>query len=698
MALNQSSNTDTSRMVMSDWTGVNSVAESIAAGCDLEMPGSTQWRGQRAIEAVKSGKLSAADVENSAANVLYLVERTKGLSDPAEAPERADDVPERRDLIRRLGHEGLTLLKNEGVLPLPNHAEQTLAVIGPNSAKAVAHGGGSASLRPYYTISPLEGIQPVAHGTVLYAQGCDSHKWLPLLSDHPKCVSPSGEPGVVLEYFRGEHFTAQPAHTIHRNGTDLYLWDAAPADVLPAYAFRASCTLTPATSGNHAISLQSVGPGRLFVDGKQVIDNWNWTTKGETMFGGSEEAVTRVALVAGQAVTVVVESTNALRPLSKIAPGKPEYWFGGCRIGFQEARTTNLLEEAVQCAKAAEVAIVCVGLDAEWESEGYDRKTMDLPPGQDALIAAVAAANPRTVVVNQSGSPVSMPWADDVPAILQAWYGGQEAGNALADVLFGNAGPGGRLPVSFPVSLDDTPAAQSWNGETPAQNWPGMNRQALYSEGLFMGYRYYDREGAAAPRFPFGHGLSYTHFEYGEVTLSGTTLGAGEGDDQSIDNNANSSTAHGTIPSKSHLTLRIPVRNAGDRAGSETVQLYVRAAMWRVPRPEKELAAFAKVFLQPGEARAVELELDKHAVSFYDTARCAWVAEQGEYLALVGASSRDVRYVLHLCMCTVCFVETDGVRALCEFTVTHSFAWGFGAARGKNIGMTPVGEKAQSRL
>jgi beta-glucosidase len=598
-------------MVMSDWTGTNSVAEAIAAGCDVEMPGPTKWRGSKAVEAVKNGSLTREHVAEAAANVIGLIERTKGLHGPKEQPERADDVPERRSLIRKLGHEGLTVLKNEGVLPLKD-GQQSIALIGPNVKRAIAGGGGSASLKPYYNTTPWEGFQKLSKSKLTYARGCDTAKWLPLLSE-ADCMTPSGKPGVILEYYHGDKFEGKPAHVQHKHATDLFLWDSAPKDVLPAYSFKVKCTVTPSKTGLHTIGFMTVGPGRLYVNQELFIDNWEWTEEGEAMFDGSVDVLKKIHLEGGKKVDITVESNNEIRPRSKMSFEGSTHQYGGCRIGYEEEVTVDLLQEAVDVAREADAVVLVVGLDAEWESEGYDRGTMDLPRdgNQDKLIEAIIAVNPNTVVVNQSGTPVTMPWADSVSAIVQGYYQGQEAGNALADVVLGHVNPSGKLPVTFPRLLSDNPAYH---------NWPGENLKVNYGEGLYIGYRHYERANIA-PRFAFGHGLSYTSFAYGEAQISEQTL-------------------HET----SQLTITVPVTNTGDREGSETVQAYIRDPKSRIPRPQKELQAFAKTSVQPGETVQVKLTIDKYAVGYYDTSVEAWIAEEGVFEVLIGASSADIRY------------------------------------------------------
>ena len=439
---------DGCRAVVSDWGGTNSTIQSVQAGCDIEFPYSPKWRLDKLIEAVREGKMDVEDINRAAENALTLVERLKGDNMSPEEPEREDDRPETRKLIRAAGHEGLTLLKNEGET-LPICAKTTkVAVIGPNANRAIAGGGGSASLNPYYNTIPLDSIRRVAEKDVKFAQGCHIHKWLPVASQY--CTEKSGKPGVNIDWYKGDKFQGQPVVVQRRTNTDLFLWDSAPlAQIGPEWSAIATTYLTPTTTGTHTISFMSVGPGKLYVNGKLAMDLWDWTEEGEAMFDGSVDYLVEVEMEAGKPTELKVEMTNELRPLAKQTQFGMTHKYGGCRIGFKQQDRVDYVQEAVETARNADVAVVIVGVDAEWESEGYDRQTMDLPVdgSQDRLIEAVVKANPRTVVVNQSGSPVHMPWADQVPAIIQGWYQGQEAGNALADVLFGLKNPSRKLPV-----------------------------------------------------------------------------------------------------------------------------------------------------------------------------------------------------------------------------------------------------------
>ena len=320
-----------------------------------------------------------------------------------------------------------------------------------------------------------------------------------------------------------------------------------------------------------------------------------WQAGGEAW---QEETATR-ELAEGARIPLVVEYNSQ---------GAGRWRF--VRLGCLPPMPADPIAEAVALANAADVAVVYAGLTDEWESEGFDRSDMKLPGDQDELIRRVAEANANTIVVLNCGSPVEMPWLDAVPALLQVWYPGQEAGHAIADLLFGDFSPGGRLPTTFPRRLEDNPAHI---------NYPGENGHVRYGEGLFVGYRYYDEKGIA-PLFPFGHGLAYTTFAYGELELDGEEYGPGE-----------------------PIRATVTVTNGGHRPGQEVVQLYLRQVDPRLARPQKELKQFAKIMLQSGEARAVTFTLERDDLAYYDPARAGWYTDAGEFELLVGRSAADIR-------------------------------------------------------
>ncbi|MCK9159719.1 MAG: glycoside hydrolase family 3 C-terminal domain-containing protein [Bacteroidaceae bacterium] len=274
----------------------------------------------------------------------------------------------------------------------------------------------------------------------------------------------------------------------------------------------------------------------------------------------------------------------------------------------------KLRAEAVAAAKGADVVLFIGGLnkDPYQDSEGQDRTTLDMPYEQNELISALAAANPKLAVIILSGNAVSMPWVKNVPAIVEAWYGGTEAGNAIASILFGEVNPSGKLPFTFPVKLQD-------NGAIALGAYPGDSINETYKEGIFVGYRWADKE-KIQPLFAFGHGLSYTTFEYGKPMADKKSM-----------------TADGTI------TFTVSVKNTGSRKGKEVVQLYISDLKSSLPRPVKELKAFNKVELAPGEEKQVSLTINKDALSYYNDVKHEWVAEPGKFVALIGSSSRDIR-------------------------------------------------------
>jgi len=314
---------------------------------------------------------------------------------------------------------------------------------------------------------------------------------------------------------------------------------------------------------------------------------------------GSPEVQVTVTLETGREYLLTLEFTKG-----EAVP------LGAVRLGCLPPVPADAIERAAALVAASDVAIVCVGFGGDWQCEGFDRKSLALPGKQDTLIEQVAAVNPRTIVVLNTGSPISMPWLAKVAAVVQAWYPGQECGNAIADVLFGDTNPSGKLPQTFPQRLEDTPAYL---------NFPGENGKVYYGEGLFVGYRYYDKK-KIAPLFPFGFGLSYTTFSYSSLRLGAQQIGPDE-----------------TLP------VAIDITNTGQRTGKEIVQVYVRDEQASLGRPEKELKAFAKVQLEPGERKTVTLSLARDALAYYDDLAHEWVAEAGEFEVMVGASSQDIR-------------------------------------------------------
>lgn len=573
-------------VVVSDWFGTHSAVESLEAGLDLEMPGPPRERGQRLLDAVRAGEVSEALVDESVLRLLRLFAWC-GLEadfDGAATPEVTDDSPETREVIRRAAIEGSVLLVNRNAT-LPLDPSARVALVAPNAERGQIQGGGSARVRASRPVGLLDAI--TSRGIdVAFERGGTIDKRLPPLR---------GE--FVIDYVGGEGTTA--TQTIDRLQM-LWMSDPAPGIAREEFACRVRGTFVPSVSGEWSLGLTVVGAATLRVNGEVVVELAEAVTGGAFFGMGSPEFRGVAHLVAGQAATVEIEY-----PPTTVGTMR------GFIVGGEAAAEGDPLERAVAVAAAAEVAVVVVGTNDDWETEGEDRTTMDLPGRQDELVARVAAANPNTVVVVNAGSPVSMPWVDDVAAVLQIWFPGAELGNAVADMLWGAAEPGGRLPVTVPRSLRDTPAYLSH---------PGDHGVTRYDEGLFIGYRWYDAR-QIEPQFPFGHGLGYTTWEFGPAAVEPADA------------------EHAPVDG---VTVRVPVANTGRREGATVVQCYVEAPRGGPRRPVRELRGFAKVFLPAGGATTAEMWLPERAFATWHPTRREWFVPAGDYVVWVGASSRDL--------------------------------------------------------
>jgi len=590
--------------VVSDWfESVKSTAASVNAGLDLEMP-APRWRGEKLLAAVERGEVAETTIDTSVRRLLLLLDKAGLFEHPQSGEEQAIDLPERRALVREAAAEGIVLLKNEGqALPLEPQQIKKIAVIGPNARVAQITGGGSAQVNAHYAVTPLEGVVAKVGERVQvdYEQGCTNYRLLPLLDTSLLLAGTQGNAhGLAVEYFNNGDLSGNPINRETQPTTDL-MWFSFPEGIDPQrFSARASGRFTPADTGSYTFSLVSAGLSRLFLDGREIIENWAQQIPGTEYFGlGSTEVQAVVSLEAGHEYLLTLEFARSETAL-----------LAAVRLGVLPPVPTDAIERAARLAADSDVAIVCVGFGGEWQSEGFDRPDMELPGRQNELVKQVAAANPRTIVVLNTGSPITMPWLHQVAAVIQAWYPGQECGNAIADVLFGDVVPSGKLPQTFPVCVEDNPAYL---------NFPGENGKVYYGEGLFVGYRYYDKK-RVAPLFPFGFGLSYTTFSYSPLRLGSQEISP---DDT--------------------LQVSVDVTNTGERAGKEVVQLYVRDEQARLQRPEKELKGFAKVHLEPGECKTVTLSIGRSALAYYDDQKRQWVAEAGTFEVLVGASSQDIR-------------------------------------------------------
>lgn len=594
-------------VIVSDWGAVHSTVPPVQATLDLEMPGPAVHLTVEALQAaLQAGEITEVMIDNTVRRLLDLIEKTGVFENPAELPEGTLNKPEHRNLLRRTAVEGMVLLKNQdALLPLNPEKINSIAVIGPNAQTAQAQGGGSAGVTPYYTVSPLEGLTNFCGDSVeiRFEPGVIANKNLAVLdSARVQATATDSTLGLTAQYFPNSDFRGEPALT--EVVDDLYMkWiGQTPGNIETSeYSVRLSGQFVAPEDGLYAFGLISVGPSRLFFNNELLLDNWTDQVSGELFFSfASAEVTGQIELTGGRVYPLTVEyaKTNA-QPL------------GGLRIGCRLPQPANLMEQAVTLAAESDVALIFAGLNGDWESEGYDRVDMDLPGEQAELIQKVATVNKHTVVILNNGAPVNMTqWLAQVPAVLEAWYPGQECGNAIAEVLFGAASPDGRLPTTFPKRLEDNPAYI---------NYPGENGQVHYGEDIFVGYRYYEKK-KIAPLFSFGHGLSYTTFKYSDLTLSAAEI--------SVDNS---------------LRVSVDVTNTGTRPGQEVVQLYIRDVESRLVRPEKELKAFKKLTLEPGQTVTATFTVDKESLAYYDPAQSGWVTEPGTFIILAGSSSQNIR-------------------------------------------------------
>ena len=583
--------------VVSDWGGVYDRLAAANAGLDVEMPNHGDMQMQELLAAVKSGKVSESAIDDKVRRLLRIIFRT-GAFEGAQ-PELPLLPAESQRLAAEAAREAMVLLKNKSdVLPLDEAEVKTIGLIGPAASIPLIEGGGSSRVKPWMAVTALDGLKQRCGNKVklTYEPGCSIDGALPALATTHLTAVGGQTHGWLAEFFGNPRLQGNPVATRVEKTIALDK-DGLPADLAGAdFSVRWSAGLTSPTGGACAFSLAGSGRSRVLVDGQVVVSRWQ--PPAPAPFTPDLSVTTgRATLTAGTAHTLSVE-------FSRNDEAKFDIQLG-CQMPGDDA-----MERAVKLAAASDVAVVVAGLPDRYESEGYDRPDMELTGDQVTLIKRVAAANKRTVVVLLNGSPVNMsPWIGRVSAVLEAWYAGQDSGNAIAAILFGDANPSGKLPTTFPKCLEDSPSYV---------NYPGENDRVMYGEGIFVGYRYYDKVGLA-PLFPFGHGLSYTTFAYGKL-VAPRRVKAGES-----------------------FEVKVDVTNAGKREGKEVVQLYVHDVESRLPRPPRELKGFHKVALKSGETKTVSFTLTPADLAFYDPARKAWVTEPGAFEILVGSSSRDIR-------------------------------------------------------
>ncbi|MFI8964945.1 glycoside hydrolase family 3 protein [Streptomyces sp. NPDC053493] len=582
---------------VSDWMAARSTTGDIEGGLDVAMPGPQTVYGPALAAAVRAGEVEEQAVDAAVRNVLRLAARVGALDDAppvvadAAALERIDGDALAREIARR----GFVLVRNEnGALPLA--AGTSVALSGAAARDARVLGGGSAQVFPDHTVSPLDGLTAaLPDGLLTFSVGADP-------SDE---LAPADQ-GFTLRAVCRDAAGAILGEGSLPNGQVQWIGDDLPAGVThdTLASIEVTGTFTPRESGEHSFGTRGLGAYTLTVDGRTLFDGVQAmgpeTDPFEAFFGSPVERG-RVALTAGETVEVSLRHTLD----KEFAAPLPAVMFSFVHLGPRRD-PDELIAEAVEAARAADTAVVVVATTERVESEGFDRKDLALPGRQDDLVRAVAAANPNTVVVVNAGSPVEMPWRDEVAAILLTWFPGQEGGAALADVLTGAEEPGGRLPTTWPVALADVPVTEV----TPTDG------ELDYAEGVFIGYRAWDRAGAV-PAYAFGHGLGYTTWSYDSLVV---------GPDAA--------------------TVRLT--NTGGRTGREVVQIYLAPVADGVERPARWLAGFASVEAAAGESVEVTVELPRRAFEIWDEAAGGWTFVSGGYEVLAAHSLADARLTARL--------------------------------------------------
>ena len=586
-------------VVMTDWFAGRSTEAAGNAGLDLLMPGPSGPWGEKLVAAVEQGRVPAAAVRDKVRRLLVLALRVgavEGSYPRVPEPWPADRVAGE---LRSAAAAGFVLARNDGILPLERESLTRVAVIGPDAAHGRTLGGGSATVFPPYTVGPLEGLRRVLGEDVevTWDQGVSS-------TDRIAPLPPAWlVDGALVRFLdaAGEELGRES-----RDATSLtWLGELTETLRVPDVdVVELTARVTVPRDGLYLLGVAGVGPFRLCVDGEVVLDTTVSLPAGvdpvEGMMRPPQEVV-GVRLRAGTSTEVVVRHRPA--PTGGFGDADVATVTFKLLLAATPVPDDDLLDEAVAAAAAADVAVVIVGTTSEVESEGFDRTTLALPARQDELVRRVLAANPRTVVVVNSGAPVLLPWAEEVPAVLLTWFPGQEFGNALSDVLLGMREPGGRLPVTWPRTEDGLPATTPQDGTLP------------YDEGLHIGYRHYDAAGVE-PLFGFGHGLGYTAWELGVASSTGTP-------------------AQG-------LTVTVPVTCRGTRPGRHVVQVYASRASSTVVRVPRWLVGFAPVGAAPGETVTATVRVPRRALEHWDVEQGAWRLEQGVFRIHVGTSLADV--------------------------------------------------------
>jgi beta-glucosidase len=580
-------------IVMSDWGATHDGVAAAKGGLDLEMPSPSFMNREALLPLLKQGTMLVATLDDKVRRILRKAIEFGFFDQPQIDTSIPTFSQEGRQAAFEMARGSMVLLKNSGnLLPLDENKLKTIAVIGPDAYPSVISGGGSAEAKPFNSVSYLEGISNRLGTKVKVLYAVDSPPLDEVFDSSEFVTAPNGESGLKGEYFSNQELKGTPAlvRTDKHVHFDWGEGSFAPGEPVDNFSIRWTGYFVPEESGDYKFYTSSDDGVRLYLGDDLVIDDWQPHSQTLDSYGSYVEG--------GRPYKIRLEYFDSV---------------SSAIIGFGVTRAEAFIGRATkELAAKSDAVIICVGFDDKTESEGFDRR-FQLPGGQDELIRQISAVNKNVIVVVTAGGNVDMTrWIENVPAILHAWYPGQEGGRALAQILFGDYSPSGKLPASFERRWEDNPTFHTYYPEK------GSSR-VHYSEGVFLGYRHYDRS-TTKPLFAFGYGLSYSTFAYSKLSVTPQS------------GNLNQP-----------VSVSFDVTNTGHRAAAEVAELYVGDSHASVPRPVKELKAFAKVELKSGETRHVTLMLDRRAFSFYDVQKKEWSAEPGDFTILVGGSSDNIQ-------------------------------------------------------
>ncbi len=581
-------------LAMSDWGAVHDTVGPVQAGLDLEMPGPGFLRRANLRAALASGQIKVQQIDGAVKRLLRTILKV-GLMNHVPTPNQSlVNTAHARHLALQSANEGIVLLKNQHDLLPFSSGIKSIAIIGPRATTWHVGARGSVGVQPPFYIDPLQAITKRAGNRIKirYVQGTppgDGDQPVPASVLVSNTTGPS-QSGLTGSYYTNDKFTGVPVVRRTDQSSQLSFKGAGLPGGLPSSGFgvRWSGSIIPPRTGRYLFTIRASGGYRLTINGRPVINRW-LDTGGAAESGG-------ISLTAGKPAVLRLEFRD---------DGTPGY----LHFNWVPPARNDQFATAVEAARKSSVAVVFVGSSDEWE--GTDRPSMDLQGFQPALIRAVAAANPNTIVVMNNGTPVRMvDWLSKVPAVIEAWFPGEEGAPALASILFGDTDPSGRLPVTLGAHRRDYP---------DYGNYPGTSGQVHYREGIFVGYRWFDKK-RIAPLFPFGYGLSYTHFKFSRLHLSASRFSA-----------------------QGKVTATVQVTNTGKRSGAEVVQLYLRDPHPKISRAVRELKGFQRLQLSPGQTATARFTIDARDLAYCDVLKKEWRAYPSTYLVQVGASSRDIR-------------------------------------------------------